>query len=268
MYSTVIIDTNCLAHICWRKWYGESAHMQAFIEDTIHTYSYLPFMPEPADHILWVGDSKPYFRTKMMMSESMGVYKGTRSDRSSEQQDFLSIFNKVANPVLFPHYEADDLIAGYIRERRDVEKIRICTVDSDLMQLIHANVDWFCIYGFPPQLRSLTGGMDTWLTKKFSKLSNKRIGHLDVNNPQSIIDWKVEYGDIADNIPAGEQSRSLIDLFNPPAEYLLSNVHPNFIEIMDDRKVKVRKDRPKWVVRKEYEDRNYMYFPTKVYEES
>jgi 5'-3' exonuclease len=216
MYDVALLDSNTFAHQLYRKWPGAEDYMPMadFILHAVEAYSHIPFIKDVKTYI-WIGDGKPYFR-KLNYQE----YKSNRPPKEDELTEFLRLFNECVNSFSIMHFEADDLIAGYVRLFQNTQKILIVTVDSDLLQLIGENVDWCCSYGFYPQLRSIHDGTFTiWLENKFKKLSKKRIGHLDTNCPLSIIEWKVEYGDTSDNIKPGEDSRWLIDLRNPPEEW-------------------------------------------------
>jgi 5'-3' exonuclease len=266
-FDTVLVDVNCVAHLAYAGYWGDYSleDMSEYIQKLQNVYFRFPFLK--THKFIVFGDSKPYWRTRHLSREQGVVYKGTRAERSETKIEFLNLFSKMAGAICKRHFEADDLIAAYISDHPQ-EKICILTVDSDLLQLAKDSVTWFCCKGYYPQVRSESNGnLKVWLDKKFSKLSQKRIGHLDTNKADSIIEWKVIYGDKADNIPAGELSRCLIDLKSPVKSLDVHSNHPDF-KAECDRSLRIV-DGPKtpYLLVDQYETETMCTFPTRFAKE-
>lgn len=265
LFDTVLVDINCVAHLAYRQFEGDcydSVEVNKYIEDLLAVYFRFPFLN--AKSYIVFGDFPPYWRSRTLSRNYGTVYKGTRAERSDGKKKFLQTFAKLAGAITKGHYEADDLIAEYVRTHPE-EKICILTIDSDLIQLAKDNVTWFCCKGFFPQVRSESNGnLEVWLSKKFHKLSKKKIGHLDPSKASSIVEWKVIYGDSSDNIPAGEGSRILIDLNYPVQDLSLSRNHPEFIQDCEDhRKTVIPFEKPLKAI-DAYEKESMYFFITKL----
>lgn len=238
---------------------------EEYIEHCMNLYNAAIFIPEPVKNILWVGDSKPYFRQLLRWD-----YKGNRPTAPSDFSDFSAYADSLLKPLKYHHYEADDIIGAYVKSHPQ-ERICILSVDSDLLQLCrkgdgeHNEVFWFCAYGYPPQKRSLCdGSFADWLTKKLSK-SKRKLNHLDPNDPQSIVEWKVIMGDKSDGISAGEQSRVMIDINNPPAPWHLLETNPEATEDFESRKIAclpLRKGLNQYLAYGQFREHTGSNFPT------
>lgn len=269
-FDIVLVDINCIGHLAYQYFWGDDAdpeEVDEYILRLQELYFKFPFLK--AKEYLVFGDSPPYWRTRVLSRISGTVYKGTRSERSTGKANFLNRFRELAGAIKKPHFEADDLIAAYTLSHPN-KKTCILTVDSDLIQLASGNVTWFCCKGYFPQVRSESNGnLKLWLDKKFTKLSKKRIGHLDTSKASSIVEWKVIYGDLkSDNIPAGEEFRQLIDLQHPTRHLKVIDSYPNFIQECEQHIKKVQGlDRP-WTAIEEYEEKYACSFITKMPGES
>lgn len=265
IFDTVLVDVNCVAHLAYAAYWGDDQDQEdvnEYIDNLQSLYFRFPFLK--AKSYIVFGDSPPYWRTRVLSRNTGVIYKGTRSEKTAGKYQFLQIFNQKAGAILKPHFEADDLISEYVIQHPE-EKICILTVDSDLMQLAKDNVTWFCCKGYFPQVRSESNGnLEKWLNHKFTKLSKKRIGHLDTSKAQSIIDWKVIYGDKSDNIPAGEGQREIIDLRHPTRHLRVIDSHPNFKEECESKRKTIEPLMYPIAAIKEYEEKYLCGFPTKV----
>lgn len=260
-FDICLIDTSVIGHLAYHSYYCET-DLSTYINNLVSTYEAIPFIHNVKE-VLWCGDSPPYWRKL-----NNGFYKGNRPAKTDDLVSALTALYDKTQPLKFPHFEADDVIATYCDIFRN-KKILILTIDSDLLQLLEIDkknqdrVSWMCAKGYPPQFRSIaTGGYQQWLTKKLSKCSKKRIGHLDLNSPQSIIDWKVIYGDPADSIPAGENYRHLVDLRNPDPNWVLKDVHPEFKKLAVQKTKKVKRKYSVKEVLEAYHQNTGSYFPT------
>lgn len=217
MQNFAVVDTNVVVYRCYELWRQGSDSVEDHAKGMAEYYTKFPWIDGVTTQ-LWIHDSPPYWRSTLLPE-----YKANRGKKEEDLMSYLSVFKRAVNSFGIPGYEADDIVASIVKlyPRR---KTLLCTVDSDWLQLLSENVHWVCLCGaWAPQYRRLNdGSFQQWMNKKFVKLSKKRIGHLDLNSPQSIVDWKVIYGDLSDNIPAREDSRVLIDLLNPPDAYDLA----------------------------------------------
>lgn len=239
-YDTMLIDTSVVAHLCYHSYYCQQ-DMDYFVDACVFAYNFAP-MVESCKNVVWCGDFPPYHRRL-----NFSTYKGSRPPKGSDLKDMIRMFNEKSNAVRFPHYEADDVIRAYVDTFTD-EKILILTVDSDLLQLLKENVDWCCAKGYPPQFRSLRdGSFSRWFDNKLKKISKKKVGHLDRNSAQSIVDWKVACGDQTDKIPAGENYRWLIDLRQNVDGWRLEEQYPEYAEVLQAAKIPVQPVRKKLV---------------------
>lgn len=204
--------------------------------------------------ILWVGDSKecPLWRTVEVREwldslpsdapqltkrkGSRSGYKGNRQTSPSAQWAGKRAI-KFADPVLFPGYEADDVMAGVVKSFPERE-ILLATVDSDWLQCVkdkdeHSEkVSWVCLKGFSPQYRDTKRGLE-WFENKISKESVKTKDTIDTSSLRNIVDWKMLVGDVSDNLPA-DTPRQFIDLFEP-GEFHKLWLNDSFKSIISDK---------------------------------
>jgi 5'-3' exonuclease len=225
MYDVALIDTNTIVRLCFRNYEAQKAlSIKQHAEYMAACYKVMPFF-DNVERQIWFSDSKPYWRKNVYEQ-----YKANRPIWPSELCDYTEYFNNIVHTVSVNSYEADDLIAAYVRTYCDTgkEKAIIFTVDSDLLQLISANCDWFCVVGFNPQFRDINGSMSRWFNGKISKLGKKKKELLDTSNPLHIVKYKVMCGDTSDNILVNltteEQREILIDLRKPPEKYDALNI--------------------------------------------
>lgn len=261
--DTVLIDTNVLVHLLYNNW-DPNIPMETYVRLGVESYNKLPFILEKVGKILWVSDGKPYFRRRIYRT-----YKGNRPEKDELFEKFAKCLYDLVNPLTYPYFEADDLIAHYIKNHPE-KRIMILSVDSDLLQLLREKTEeqeevfWCCAAGkWPPQVRSIAnGGLKVWLSKKLDR-SKKKLGDLDPNNPKSIVEWKVRCGDKSDNIPAGEASRDMIDLLNPPAGWVLTDHYETFLEDCAQREIDPSPCETKHQVYVDFVQKTGYYFPTR-----
>lgn len=108
-----------------------------------------------------------------------------------------------------PYFEADDLVAQCVRERKElgVSGVTIWTVDTDLLQLVTPDSDcpvtWYNT-PYAPRFRDYQGTLRYWEKRWKTTLEH----------PSQIAAFKAEHGDASDNLPPGTDI-GLIDLWNP-----------------------------------------------------
>ena len=199
--------------------------------------------------VIWAGDSTSgYWRTREIkawlnslppdapqLTKRKGSRKGYKGNRNTcpYAQWVKKRINKISGCLYYPDYEADDIIAALVTILYDkYDKIYICTVDSDLIQLVNKKVNWCCMTGFSPAFRNIPNGIK-WLEKMIAKESKKTQAAIDTNNLRDIVTWKALVGDKSDNLPANTP-REFIDLLNPSKEEYKVWTHPEFLATYQD----------------------------------
>lgn len=163
-------------------------------------------------------------------------YKGGRKEKTTSFDNVWSVgqsyaFDSGIPFISIPGFEADDIIAFFVKERMALESvgektppILIHTIDCDLMQLVGPQVTWVNSGPWAPRVRDMVSSLE-YLNKK-GKIkvgTKKKLGLKDgLTHPEQIVDTKVIEGDKSDNLFAGMAPRQVIDLLNPPTEFDLS----------------------------------------------
>lgn len=112
-------------------------------------------------------------------------------------------------------YEADDWAASLVvlnSRLPEPNKMTLVTVDSDWMGLVSPDVDWFCMKGWKPRLRSY--GSDQFKEWVWRRLD------VNISEPKDIWLVKQAQGDKSDNLPK-KGPIEVIDLLAPPKEFRL-----------------------------------------------
>jgi hypothetical protein len=280
-YDTVLVDTNTISRTCYEVYDQETQHnsysseserAEELKKDAVRMakhYLHLPFLNKIfCKKQIWLTDYKPYWR-KFIFPE----YKGNRPPITGEMMNYLEHFAEAVNALSYTHYEADDLIAAYIRlnelkEEKDQERILIASVDSDLLQLTSKNTSWICTKGYFPQLRTVDYGFSLWFEDKIKFLGKKKKEQINITNPLHIIEYKVMCGDYSDNIKmkntSPELRRLLIDLRNPPKEYDAINL-PYLLENFENYTKPINLiDSPDFY--SQYGIKTNLVFPTRMYQ--
>jgi 5'-3' exonuclease len=149
------------------------------------------------DRMIWVGDSKPYFR-KSIVPE----YKAGRTPKPDCYHNIVAVVDNVHDVWRIRTMEADDLVA-LIAVKSNAECL-IWTIDSDLMQLISPRVSWFNAGPWEPRMRSW-GNWQEWFIKRRIAMKYWK----KASGPhEAICSWKYTLGDKADNY--GKQESEII----------------------------------------------------------
>jgi 5'-3' exonuclease len=194
--------------------------------DWVQNLGFLPLLSQtPNKTVVWVQDSKPYWRDFYAPD-----YKAGRKEKTPSFFETVSMIEKAKLPVLkVPSFEADDLAAMYVqmfmRSTGNIGQLWLLTVDSDWQGLLGADgVIWYDTNGYTPRMRT-TRESYAWLTSKWNRQSakTKKLWPLPAFHkyvPQDIWEWKAIAGDKSDNLGPGTP-KELISLFEPPQEYRL-----------------------------------------------
>ena len=122
-------------------------------------------------------------------------------------------------------YEADDWAASLVvlnSQLPEPNKLTLVTVDSDWMGLVSPDVDWFCMKGWKPRLRSYgSEQFDEWVKRRLN---------VNISEPRDIWLVKQAQGDKSDNLPKGGPIE-VIDLLNPPQEFRLWDKTKEAVEV-------------------------------------
>lgn len=182
----------------------------------------LGFLPdcEKAKSVVWVGDSKPYWRAEVVPD-----YKSNRKVKP-HFFSYLSQISQRFHPLTVYGYEADDVAAlmqQVFYEDDRFHELNLVTVDTDWMGLcndVHGNVvNWIDVGGYPPRVRNREETW-YWIKSKFKKTSQFKLSPLDDFHASEIWDFKAMAGDPSDNLPWGTDV-SLISLLEPPEKHKL-----------------------------------------------
>lgn len=176
------------------------------------------------------------------VSELATNYKGTRKEKDAS---FWRIFNigwEYANQYykVFHHegYEADDVSGAIYRISRDdlgggiarKRQIFLSSVDRDWTQLVDDDLK---IYFANTRKPFANEKIQARLVNNAGVIEHTkwRMGY-DLDHPKNLADWKVEFGDLGDNLPPGSP-KCLFDLIEPSPEYNIENDAPWYEELVE-----------------------------------
>lgn len=213
----------------YRKYPGAPSkeRLELNMEESLVYFQSVHFLPMLKNfQCIFVGDGKPYWRKSVYEN-----YKSKR-DTAPDKKFFIKKYIKRLDPIILPGYEADDLAAAISQQAEG--RVLLCTLDTDWLQLITKDnrVNWFRLFSLG--LRFSNNWIDhalsvDWVEKKILKESEKTGKLMEEYRPfssRTIVDYKVLTGDASDNIKRAAlcdfDSRSIIDLINPPEQYNLA----------------------------------------------
>lgn len=184
----------------------------------INCLGFLTKRPEAAI-LLWVGDSKPYWRKRYFPA-----YKDKRTLPSEAQLYIVSRLVEMTQTLTFREFEADDIAALvtqiFHKHRERFTTLNLVTVDTDWMGLVGKGVTWIDTGGYEPRVRGVVEA-EAWMYKKLSHKS--MLGKYTPPTPfqaSDIWQYKIATGDKSDNLPAHCEP-FLIDLMHPHPNYVL-----------------------------------------------
>jgi 5'-3' exonuclease len=181
-------------------------------EDLLETYedavtlcvTSMEALTADGDRMIWVGDSKPYFRQQIVPE-----YKAGRTPKPDCYHDISAVVDKVHDVWRIRTMEADDLVA-LIAVKSNVDCL-IWTIDSDLMQLISPTVSWFNTGPWAPRMRSMGNWREWFIKRRIAfKYWKKASGP-----HEAICSWKYTLGDKADNY-GKEEPEIIYNLLKSP----------------------------------------------------
>ena len=194
----------------------------------IQQVGFLPFRGAKNSLVVWLLDSKPYWRTWYCPE-----YKEGRPPKPPLFNSIRDLFFRGGYPSLaLPSYEADDLAALYVAiwggsRNGNLGQVYLCTIDSDWQGLLGAKgLFWFDIYGYQPRLRT-EDELYSWMAGKINRSSAAQRSAWKLPprgqfRASDIWKWKSAGGDKADNLGPGSHL-GLIDLVNPVEGYRLAD---------------------------------------------
>lgn len=243
-YRLFLIDASVFLHILEYRvaqQHLSQADADLYVRACFHWVNDLGFIPpfrgRKKSVVIWLKDSKPYWR-----SQVYPPYKAQRrkKDPSLGMGLIREIFEEQSQDYVtieFPGFEADDLASLYARiwanraANTAFSEIHFCTGDSDWQGLIARDDQyWVNLNGYGARVRQKPQ-IHQWLGGAIKKLSEKRQKWwvrppLKDFRAHDIWTWKSIVGDTADNLKAGPDADltqpellSLINLYNPPQEF-------------------------------------------------
>ena len=163
------------------------------------------------------------------------AYKAGRSHASANFACIKTKTEKISkedgwDSLGFPGYEADD-IAGAIVHLNSIQpnprQILLVTTDTDWLGLVDTqDVSWFCMFGHYPRLRDTPDLLEDWSSRRLK---------VPCRTGADIFRVKSTAGDSTDNLPGGcpDIISSVVDLLNPPHEFMLWNNSAYRAELVD-----------------------------------
>ncbi len=252
--TTVIVDFSVCVHQLHNMLTSmdvEKDNLKAAIQANmvwLHSGEWIKPLVGDNINIVYVTDSKPYWRLDYLLQEEVYVpvferqlaaYKERypkgrkqfkpepihyKAGRKFPTPAFKSCKTKMLNAahrnefsvLSIKGYEADDLAAALVMTNRMMPKdqqqnIVLATVDTDWMGLIDNHTTWFCLRGYDPRVRYSMEHINEW--------SLRRLG-TELSCPSDIWRVKTIQGDKSDNLPPGSPLE-VIDLLQPPMEHRL-----------------------------------------------
>lgn len=177
---------------------------------------------------------KNYWRNTILFKENLPEYKGSRGGDKSKPEFYSLVYDigisyaqELGIPVLEEEgFEADDFVGKLVREKSFSNDYIICSIDSDLMQLVNDDkgILWYSCnnFGHTSKLRT-----EVEVSEYCLKIFGKQVA-----SPREIVDIKVEGGDSSDCLLPGSP-RGVIDLLNPTYEPQLSTA-PIVLKLLND----------------------------------
>lgn len=172
----------------------------------------------PIDRVVWALDVKGkggYWRHTYL--DHLGInYKGQRSKQESVTTCLEAIprlLTKLGfNTLGVKGFEADDIAALFVTQRKAGETIHLLTIDTDWCGLIGPGVHW-------TSLNTYHKPVHRWDLESLNSWSMKRL-KTTLDYPSQIWEVKANKGDRSDNLPPGSPIE-VIDLLHPPNPYCL-----------------------------------------------
>ena len=252
--TTVIVDFSVCIHQLHNNLTSmdvEKENLKAAIQANmvwLHSGLWLEGLAGSNLNIVYVTDTKPYWRTNYLLQEEVYSaiadrqratyvakypkgrktiapkeihYKGGRKRQEYPFKRCKKLMLESAERNEFSllsiyGYEADDLAAALVMTNRMLpldqqQNIVLATVDTDWMGLIDNNTTWFCLRGYDPRIRYSMDHINGW--------SARRLG-VQLSCPSDIWNVKTIQGDASDNLPPGSPLE-VISLVEPPMEHRL-----------------------------------------------
>lgn len=172
-------------------------------------------LPEDKPGVLFVLDSKPYWRG-VKLAEVGVAYKKGRKSRTRKGLSYLKTVMAreiltAGIPVIgFPNQEADDVASAFCRAKPHHLAIRLVTTDNDWIGLIDSqrSIDWYCAQGYAPRHRATLAHVQ-------ASKQGKQSGITDLKDFYSL---KQANGDSGDNVPPNAPAWAT-DLLDPLPEF-------------------------------------------------
>lgn len=204
-----------------------------------------------------VEDAFPYWRHGLLWELYKVTYKGNRTAQPQRQelveglrgkmQDIFKLWGIntlklqastiIANKIY--GYEADDCIAGIIREIGGMyDGVFTLTVDSDYLPFTaDPKVTWCCTGHHEPRIRNFDEALH-WCKNAAQNRTPKYKLSYEWKSPAQLWDFKAQFGDSSDNINGNRKDKVIgryepfVDLFNPHSDFKCWNEH-QFNRILD-----------------------------------
>lgn len=186
-------------------------HLETYEEAVELCLKSLEALTAEEDSMIWVGDSKPYFR-----KEIVPEYKAGRTPKPDCYHNIASVVDRVHDVWRIRTMEADDLVA--LVSSKAQHDCLIWTIDGDLMQLISPKTTWFSCAQWEPRLREW-GNWQEWFIKR---RIGKKYWQKASGPHQAVCSWKYALGDGSDNY-GRHQPAIVYDLLQSPVFDLVSD---------------------------------------------
>jgi 5'-3' exonuclease len=164
-----------------------------------------------------------------------GIYPDYKSKRFGTPDEFylqVDLFREIVKnlPVSYfrvDHYEADDLIAAFVRVLPEGSKVHIKSTDKDFEQL----------EGVTHEGKTLTDALQKVIDKAAEK-GKPIVGADAIITPDLVVPFKVMVGDTSDSIagiPGFGEKRWLLSDKEQIKGWFANNFHPDFRPDMSDK---------------------------------
>jgi hypothetical protein len=187
------------------------------------------------------------------VSELATNYKGTRKEKDASFWRIFDIGWEYVNQYykVFHHegYEADDAVGAIYRISRDnlgdgiarERQIFLSSIDRDWTQCVD---DGLRIYFANTRKPFPNEKIQSRLVDNAGVIEHTKwkMGY-DLDHPKNLADWKVEFGDLGDNLPPGSP-KCLFDLIEPSPEYNIEKDAPWYDELVEYLNDPSPNDRP------------------------
>lgn len=221
-----------------------------------------PLIREPQAQIqtIFCEDNKPYWRHGLLHKEYGINYKGNRHTQG-ERQKSVEVIKSLVQHILkswglstlkltasapisnqFYGYEADDLVAGTIKEFGSrYKKIFLLTIDTDYLPFTaDPRVIWCCTGNHAPRVRTDYEALQ-WCKNALQNTDTIAKRAWKWQSPAQLWEFKAYFGDASDNLRGDKKDKTIgkylkyIDLFNPHPQYCCwkeSYFKPSVLETM------------------------------------